>query len=293
MGMTLIKIRQMFHPLHAKHLVLMVIAITAHMLLQMWLYHTGRFNLYLMMMCLGQFTNKLYKRWGKAFVMAVQEADRSRRTRLAFIHSFTTAATATATTTATTPASAPASLSQNASSGRSRRSSSSFSSYIHPSPASSFSSTTAAAVVNGGGGGIAIDNSSAHSTATLPMSSRLDGATQHPTPTPTPAFAPPGTTPASGSPHVARPASRKSSFFDFSSPTKNRRMSAAAATATAAAAASRRNTAIGGGDGGSSHAPWGSEGGGGGRGGSPPGGRRGTAPYLGTPFLATVAASDS
>lgn len=42
MGMTLIKIRLWFHPLHAKHLVLMVTAITAHMLLQMWLYHTGR-----------------------------------------------------------------------------------------------------------------------------------------------------------------------------------------------------------------------------------------------------------
>eukprot|EP00904_Undaria_pinnatifida_P005631 jgi/Undpi1/2198/HiC_scaffold_12.g05584.m1 len=42
LGMNLIKIRTWFHPLHAKHLVGMVSAITAHMLLQMWLYHAGR-----------------------------------------------------------------------------------------------------------------------------------------------------------------------------------------------------------------------------------------------------------
>lgn len=42
-----------------------------------------RFNYYLVLLCVGQFSNKLYKRWGKAFVMGAKEAARSRRLRLA------------------------------------------------------------------------------------------------------------------------------------------------------------------------------------------------------------------
>lgn len=42
-----------------------------------------RFNLYFVLLVVGQFMNKLYKRWGRSFVMAVKEAHRSYRTRQA------------------------------------------------------------------------------------------------------------------------------------------------------------------------------------------------------------------
>lgn len=40
--MMLIKIRQRFHPLRAKDLALTMTALSAHMVLQLWLYVTGR-----------------------------------------------------------------------------------------------------------------------------------------------------------------------------------------------------------------------------------------------------------
>lgn len=41
-GMDLIKVRELFHPLHTKHMMLMVSALFLHMLFQLWLYQTGR-----------------------------------------------------------------------------------------------------------------------------------------------------------------------------------------------------------------------------------------------------------
>ena len=227
------------------------------------------------MVCLGQFMSKLYTRRGKAFVMAVKEANRSRRIRLAVTQKFALA-----------PSSGPAHaiLSQNASS----RSSSgggrlSFFS-TNSSQASSHSSPASVSP-------LAIADGSSHSLATLPSSSRLDWGGvvgQH-----TLSFAPPGTTPASGShrhPSAAGAHRRKSSFFDFSSPTMNRRESAAA---TAAARGNTTSNGGGvGGDGRSSHGDWSPEerGTGGSRSGR---GRRGTIPPLGKPGLATVASSEA
>eukprot|EP00752_Nemacystus_decipiens_P007785 g6953.t1 len=95
MGRNLIQIRQRFHPLQVKELVVAMTALVLHMVLQLWLYLTGRFNLYFVLLVVGQFTNKLYKRWGKAFVAAIKEARRSHRTRLTLTHRMSTAAAAT------------------------------------------------------------------------------------------------------------------------------------------------------------------------------------------------------
>lgn len=44
MGRNLIQIRQRFHPLQAKELVVAMTALFFHMVLQLWLYHTGRYG---------------------------------------------------------------------------------------------------------------------------------------------------------------------------------------------------------------------------------------------------------
>ncbi|CAN0412299.1 unnamed protein product, partial [Ectocarpus sp. 12 AP-2014] len=86
MGMMLIKIRQRFHPLHARDLGVTMTALFAHMVLQLWLYVSGRFNLYFVLLVVGQSLSKLYKRWGKALVMGLKQARRSCRTRQALSH---------------------------------------------------------------------------------------------------------------------------------------------------------------------------------------------------------------
>ncbi|CAM9259835.1 unnamed protein product [Scytosiphon promiscuus] len=86
MGITLIQVRHRFNPPHVKALALALTALSLHMLLQLWLYLSGRFNLYFALLVVGQFTNKLYKRWGRAFVLALKEARRSHLTRQALSH---------------------------------------------------------------------------------------------------------------------------------------------------------------------------------------------------------------
>lgn len=54
-----------------------------------------RFNLYFVLLVVGQFMNKLYKRWGKAFITAMKEARRSYRTRQALAQKMSAAAAAT------------------------------------------------------------------------------------------------------------------------------------------------------------------------------------------------------
>lgn len=44
----------------------------------------NRFNLYFVLGCLAQFSNRFYRQWGKAFVLGLKEAFRSRRLRRGF-----------------------------------------------------------------------------------------------------------------------------------------------------------------------------------------------------------------
>lgn len=48
---------------------------------------TRRFNIYLVLGCLGRFSQTFYKRWGKAFVMGAREAIRNRKIRVALADS--------------------------------------------------------------------------------------------------------------------------------------------------------------------------------------------------------------
>ncbi|CAB1100573.1 unnamed protein product [Ectocarpus sp. CCAP 1310/34] len=92
MGVMLIKIRQRFHPLHARDLGVTMTALFAHMVLQLWLYVSGRFNLYFVLLVVSQSLSNLYKRWGKAFVLGLKEARRSCRTRQALSHAMSATA---------------------------------------------------------------------------------------------------------------------------------------------------------------------------------------------------------
>ncbi|CAM9901551.1 unnamed protein product, partial [Ectocarpus fasciculatus] len=246
MGMMLILIRQRFHPLHARDLALTMTALFVHMVLQLWLYVSGRFNLYFVLLVVGQSLSKLYKRWGKALVMGLKEARRSYRTRLALSHAMSaTAATAAAAAAAGAGGSVSATTTPSSPTGP-----------RHP---PSFPSAAAAAA--------------------MVMRNPFNFDAANP-----PAFAPPGTTPAleaypNGDGAAAQQQSA-SSFF-AASPLRGRGARRRGSIVTSSGSSSTATTSSaggGGGAGGSHHDFSGGGGGGGGPGGSDTATRGGTVP---------------
>ncbi|CAM9548335.1 unnamed protein product [Choristocarpus tenellus] len=72
----------MLNPAEMRVVLATCLALSLNMVLQIWLYVCGRFNFYLVLLCLGQFMSKLYFKWGRAFILGVKEAMRSRKYQL-------------------------------------------------------------------------------------------------------------------------------------------------------------------------------------------------------------------
>eukprot|EP00903_Cladosiphon_okamuranus_P009643 g9176.t1 len=77
--MVLMIIRRLFHPVTARSAALTVVALACNSVLQLCLYLTSRFHLYLLGCCCGVFTYTFYAWRGRAFMAGVKEAVRCRQ----------------------------------------------------------------------------------------------------------------------------------------------------------------------------------------------------------------------
>eukprot|EP00903_Cladosiphon_okamuranus_P009644 g9177.t1 len=80
-GTILMTVRRLLRPVKLRSVVLAIIALCAHTVLQLWLYRTSRFHLYLVGCCCGVFAFNFYAWRGRAFIAGVKEAVRCRQLR--------------------------------------------------------------------------------------------------------------------------------------------------------------------------------------------------------------------